>query len=337
MPTKEDTDLDHSTPYEDLTPDVILAAIDSAGWRTSGSLLALNSYENRVYQAGLDEAGFIIAKFYRPERWDTPTILEEHAFSLDLAAADIPVVPPLADAQGQTLHDYRGYRFALFPRRGGRAPSLDDSEHLRWLGRMMGRLHALGASRRFEHRPALTLERFGRTPVAEILASEFIPDAIRHNFALAANTLLEQLEASFEAIGPWRNLRLHGDCHPGNILWTEQGPHFVDLDDCLSGPAMQDIWMLLSGSPEEMSRQLQVFLEGYRQFFDFDPVELHLIEPLRALRLLHYNAWLARRWSDPAFPQAFPWFASPRYWEDQMLDLRLQAERMQAPVLNLTL
>ncbi len=322
---------DKSLPYADLTPDVILDAVDAYDYRTSGSLLALNSYENRVYQIGLEDGGFIIAKFYRPGRWKDETILEEHDFSLELAAAEIPVVAPLADAHQDTLHCYQGYRFALFPRRGGRSPELDDPEHLRQLGRFLGRIHALGNSRRFAYRPRLSTQYFGREALDYLLANDFIPAEIEHNYRLAAEDVLTQIENSWQALLPLRELRLHGDCHPGNILWTDTGPHFVDLDDCLSGPAIQDLWMLLSGDQEQMSIQMRQILEGYTTFFDFDPLELQLIEPLRALRMLHYSAWLARRWQDPAFPYAFPWFNTPRYWEDQLYSLREQSERLSMP------
>ena len=328
--------MDHNTPYSDLTPDLILDAIDQAGFSTSGSLLAMNSYENRVYQVGLVDGRFLVAKFYRPGRWDDATIQEEHDFTLELAAEEIPVVAPFTDDAGQTLHHYQGYRFALYPRHGGRAPELDDPEHLRWLGRMLGRIHAIGSSRLFQHRQTLNIKSFGHDAVRFLLEREFIPVELVHNYQLAADTVLQLVENAFEVTGPYRRLRLHGDCHPGNILWTDAGPHFVDLDDCLNGPAVQDLWMLLSGNPDEMLQQLKFLLEGYNTFFDFDPLELYLLEALRALRLLHYSAWLARRWHDPAFPLAFPWFNTPRYWEDQLNTLREQAERMQLPVLSLS-
>jgi len=328
--------LDHNTPYADLTPDLILDAIDQTGFPTSGSLLALNSYENRVYQVGMMDGSFLVAKFYRPGRWDDATIQEEHDFSLELAAEEIPVVAPLSDDTGQTLRHYDGYRFALYPRHGGRAPELDDPEHLRWLGRTLGRIHAIGSSTLFQHRPTINIQIFGHDAVQFLLQREFIPAELVHNYQLAADTVLQLVENAFEVTGPYRRLRLHGDCHPGNILWTEAGPHFVDLDDCLNGPAVQDLWMLLSGNRNDMVRQLKFLLEGYNTFFDFDPLELHLLEALRALRLLNYSAWLARRWHDPAFPQAFPWFNTPRYWEDQLATLREQAERLQSPPLALS-
>ncbi len=328
--------MDHNTPYADLTPDLILDAIDQTGFPTSGSLLALNSYENRVYQVGMMDGSFLVAKFYRPGRWDDATIQEEHDFTLELATEEIPVVAPLTDDIGQTLRHYEGYRFALYPRHGGRAPELDDPEHLRWLGRTLGRIHAIGSSRPFQHRPTLNIQTFGLDAVEFLLQREFIPAELVHNYQLAADTVLQLAENAFEVVGPYRRLRLHGDCHPGNILWTEAGPHFVDLDDCLNGPAVQDFWMLLSGNQNDMVRQLKFLLEGYNTFFDFDPLELYLLEALRALRLLNYSAWLARRWHDPAFPLAFPWFNTPRYWEDQLNTLREQAERLHSPPLTLS-
>ncbi len=327
--------MNHTTPYADLTPDRILTAIEQAGYVTSGSLLALNSYENRVYQVGMEEGGFLVAKFYRPARWDDATILEEHEFALELASHDIPVVAPLPDAAGQTLRHYQDYRFALYPRRGGRAPELDDPEHLRWLGRILGRLHSVGAAHLFRHRPSLNIQSFGHDAVTFVLEQGFVPTELAHNYRQACEVLLEQISAQFEMIGPYRRLRLHGDCHPGNILWTDSGPHFVDLDDCMNGPAIQDLWMLLSGDRTDMRRQLDLLLEGYCTFFDFDPGEVILIESLRALRILHYSAWLARRWHDPAFPHAFPWFNTPRYWEDQLNTLREQAERLDSPSISL--
>jgi Ser/Thr protein kinase RdoA (MazF antagonist) len=326
--------LDHDTPYANLTPNVVLDAVEAAGFAVNGSLLALNSYENRVYQVGLNNGHFLVAKFYRPGRWDSATIQEEHDFSLELAAAEIPVIAPLANQTGETLHHHVGYAYAIYPRQGGRPPELDDPEHLRWLGRFLGRIHAVGVSHHFEHRPTLTLQRFGWDALSLLLGSDMIPVELEHNYRLAAETLLQEVENRFSAVGPCRQLRLHGDCHPGNILWTDSGPHFVDLDDCMTGPAIQDLWMLLSGERQDMQRQLGLLLEGYEAFFDFDPLELQLIEPLRALRLLHYSAWLAARWHDPAFPLAFPWFNTPRYWEDQLHTLREQIERLIEPALE---
>ncbi|MCW9025116.1 MAG: serine/threonine protein kinase [Gammaproteobacteria bacterium] len=332
--------MDHeSPPYADLTPDIILDAVDSCGYQTTGSLLALNSYENRVYQIGIEnhegQADFVIAKFYRLGRWDDATIGEEHDFAIELQNAEIPMVAPLANTEGQTLHHYQSCRFALFPRRGGHAPELDDPETLRQLGRFLGRIHAVGASQYFMSRPRLTPQRFGHEALQFLLDHDFIPAEILHNYKISAEAVLEQVDATWDALGPLRQIRLHGDCHPGNILWTDKGPHFVDLDDCLTGPAIQDLWMLLSGDQSNMGLQMRLILEGYETFFEFDPLELQLIESLRSLRILHYSAWLARRWHDPAFPLAFPWFNSPRYWEEQLYTLREQQERLLLPALQI--
>ncbi|MGD8811140.1 MAG: serine/threonine protein kinase [Thioalkalispiraceae bacterium] len=320
-------------PYDNLTPDLILDAIESVGLGVSGSLFPLNSYENRVYQVGLNTGNDIISKFYRPGRWSNEAILEEHRFSRELADNEIPVVAPL-EIDGKTLFDFEGYRFAVFEKRGGRSPELENPDHLRWLGRFLGRIHAVGRSQFFQHRPRLTPQRLGNTSVSFLLDSGFIPDYLQHNYRVAAEAILEVVSNHFEACLP-RYLRIHGDCHPGNILWTDDGPHFVDLDDTCMGPAIQDLWMLLSGDRQQMETQLRTLLEGYHTFSDFDEAELILIEPLRALRQLHYSAWLARRWNDPAFPMHFPWFNTPRYWEEHLNDLRECQERLAAPELRI--
>ena len=330
MPDRDTTGLH---PYENLTPDCILDALEEVGFKPSGSLLALNSYENRVYQVALEDDSFVIAKFYRPARWSDDAILEEHAFSQELTQHEIPIVAPL-DIKGKTLFEFNHFRFAVFPRQGGRTPELEQPETLKQLGRFLGRLHAVGARQPFADRPRLTVHNFGYDSLTFLLQNDFISPEVRTNYQQAAEEALDLVSNQFEAVLP-RNIRLHGDCHPGNLLWTDNGPHFVDLDDCRMGPAVQDLWMLLSGSNDEMSLQFRSILEGYETFFEFDLAELTLIEALRTLRLLHYSAWLARRWDDPAFPQHFPWFDSPRYWEDQMITLREQIERLQAPALTL--
>lgn len=318
-------------PYNNLTPDLILDAMESIGLEVTGSLFALNSYENRVYQVGLTSGGDIISKFYRPARWTNEAILEEHDFSQELAENEIPVVAPI-QIEGKSLFVFGGYRFAIFEKRGGRSPELDNPEHLRWLGRFLGRIHAVGRSQIFQHRPRLTPQRLGNESVSFLLSDGLIPDYLQHNYQVAAEAILEVVNNQFEACLP-HNIRLHGDCHPGNILWTDKGPHFVDLDDCMMGPAIQDLWMLLSGDQQQMEQQFHTILEGYTTFSDFDPAELSLIEPLRALRQLHYSAWLARRWNDPAFPLNFPWFNTPRYWEEHINDLREIQERLElAPI-----
>lgn len=326
-----------SHPYDQLTPDCILDALESAGFQPTGSLFALNSYENRVYQIALEDhqgtSRYVIAKFYRPERWSDAAILEEHAFALELAAADIPVVAPM-QINDKTLFVFNHFRYAIFPRQGGRTPELEQPETLKQLGRFLGRLHAVGARQPFKERPRLTVQNFGHESLAFLIENEFISPDVRSNYQHAAEEALQRTEQAFAAIEP-RNIRLHGDCHPGNMLWTDKGPHFVDLDDCRSGPAIQDLWMMLSGSADEMVMQFRHILEGYETFYEFDLAELALIEPLRTIRLIHYSAWLARRWHDPAFPQHFPWFDSPRYWEDQMVTLREQIERLQMPTLKL--
>lgn len=315
------------TPYYRLDPNAVLQAIESIGLVSDGCLLALNSYENRVYQVGIDDQAPIVAKFYRPGRWSDEQILEEHGFTAELEQAEIPVVGPTA-VNGRTLHEHDGFRFAVFPRRGGRAPELEDRDALVWLGRFLGRIHSVGRAGDFVSRPALSIERFGVESIKTINEGNWLPMHLVSSFNSLADDLLMQIRACYERAGAVRNIRLHGDCHPGNILWRD-GPIFVDMDDCQSGPAVQDLWMLLSGSHEEMSAQLGHVLEGYRQFCDFSYAELNLIEALRTLRMLHHAAWLARRWEDPAFPIAFPWFGEPRYWEDLVLGLREQLGAMQ--------
>jgi Ser/Thr protein kinase RdoA (MazF antagonist) len=321
-----------SHPYSALLPDLILDAIDAQGYRTSGSMLALNSYENRVYQIGLESGQFLVAKFYRPGRWSDAAIREEHAFAAELAAVEVPVVAPLVAASGETLHTYHDFRFALFERRGGHWPELDDPDTQYRLGQFLGRIHAMGATRPFAHRPAITPASFGEESLAFLLQGGFLPREHERQYRDLAEGVLAEVRQRFAAT-PYTPIRLHGDFHPGNILWTDRGAHLVDLDDCRSGPAVQDLWMLLSGERAQMNGQLSELLAGYEEFYDFNHRELALIESLRTLRLLHYAAWLARRWDDPAFPQAFPWFNTVSYWEEQILTLREQQLRLAQPTL----
>ncbi len=313
-----------SVPYEGLSPDTVLAAIESLGARCDGRLLALNSYENRVYQIGCEDAPTLVAKFYRPGRWEDAAILEEHAFALELAGHELPVVAPLV-IHGHTLHHHAGYRFAVYPRMGGRMPDLDMHGHRLQMGRFLGRMHAVGRVRTFAHRPVLDVESYGRASLRTILErDELLPAHVAEAYRSVASDALKRVDAAWARAEPLTRIRLHGDCHAGNVLWTESGPHFVDLDDTVMGPAVQDLWMLLAGDRAEMSVQMAQVLEGYTAFCSFDGRELHLIEALRTLRMIHHSAWLARRWHDPAFPMAFPWFAETRYWEDQVLALREQ-------------
>lgn len=320
-------------PYYQLGPDQVIQAVESLGLLCDGRLLALNSYENRVYQVGLDEGAPLIAKFYRPARWRDEQILEEHEFALQLAAQEIPLVPPMV-INGETLHHFEGFRFALFERRGGHAPELGDRDTRLWLGRFMGRIHAVGASQSFKHRPALTPERFGQESIDSIKAGRWLPAHLDTAFDSLARDLMTAINAAWTRAGAFKPIRLHGDCHVGNVLWRD-GPFFVDLDDCQSGPAVQDLWMFLSGETPEMAIQMKDLLEGYKEFCVFDQRQLQLIEALRTLRMLHHAAWLGRRWEDPAFPQAFPWFGEGRYWEDLILGLREQQARLQEPAMEL--
>lgn len=321
-------------PYKTLTPDVILDAAEAAGIRTDGRFIALNSYENRVYQIGVDQGRPIVAKFYRPNRWSDDAILEEHAFAWELAEREIPVVPPLNGPGGSTLHHHAGFRYAIYPRQGGRWPELDDLDNLLWLGRFIGRIHAVGAVTSFKHRPTLTIENHGEQSREYLLAHGFIPRELVPAYESVARDLLARVRTAFDTAGAVRAIRLHGDCHPGNILWTDQGPHFVDLDDCRMGPAVQDLWMLLSGERQDRLAQVAELLEGYVEFADFDSREVQLVEALRSLRMMHYAAWLARRWHDPAFPLAFPWFNTQRYWQDHVLALREQLSALDEPALT---
>jgi Ser/Thr protein kinase RdoA (MazF antagonist) len=319
-------------PFSGLTPDFIMNALESVGMRSDGRLLALNSYENRVYQVGMEQGPPLVAKFYRPARWSDAAILEEHAFVQALAEAEIPVVPALGIGSG-TLHHYEGFRFALFPRQGGRAPELCDPGTLEWMGRFIGRIHAIGATAKFTGRLTLDIASFGEEPRDYLLAHGFIPPDLEPAWRSVVSQALDGVRRCFERAGDVASLRLHGDCHPGNVLWTDDGPHFVDFDDSRMGPAIQDLWMLLSGERADMVRQMADLLAGYEDFYDFDPRELHLVEALRTLRLIHYAGWLARRWDDPAFPMAFPWFNTQHYWQDRILELREQIALMDEPPL----
>jgi Ser/Thr protein kinase RdoA (MazF antagonist) len=317
-------------PYSALTPDVVVSAVEALGHRCDGRILALNSYENRVYQVGREESTPVVVKFYRPERWVDAAILEEHEFALELAHAEIPVIAPDLHA-GRSLFRHEGFRYAVYPRAGGRWPELDTRDDRQWMGRFLARIHAIGRTRGFHHRPRLDWRVLGQETAGYLLDSGWIPSHLEVAYESLAEDVLSLVEQRFEEASPLRTLRLHGDCHPGNVLWTEQGPHFVDLDDCVTGPAIQDLWMLLSGRPEEMRAQLDDIVAGYQEFADFDSHETALIEPLRTLRIMHYAGWLARRWDDPAFPRAFPWFQEPKYWEQHVLNLREQVSAMAEP------
>jgi len=325
--------MDQQHDFACLGPDEVLTAVEGLGYRCDGRLLALNSYENRVYQIGIEDSAPIVAKFYRPGRWSDEAILEEHRFTEELSDFELPVVVPLKQADGRTLNYAGTQRFALFPRRGGRAPALDDPLQLEQLGRLLARLHNVGAVQRFEQRPTLDVDSFGVDSYQYLLEQGFIPQALEIAYRTLAEDLIGQIRECYCRAGDIRLIRLHGDCHAGNILWTDAGPHIVDFDDARNGPAIQDLWMFLSGDREYMTARLGDLLTGYSEFRDFEPQELHLVEALRTLRMMHYAAWLARRWSDPAFPQAFPWFNTARYWDDHLLSLREQAALLNEPPL----
>ncbi len=325
----------NTTPFATLTPDSLLDALESIGLAPDGRLLALNSYENRVYQVFIEDGAPCVVKFYRAGRWPDAAILEEHEFSTELAARELPVVAPLC-ISGRTLHVHGDLRFAVFPRQGGRAPEFDSGQTLEWMGRFMGRIHAVGALKPFVHRPEINIHSFGEEPRDFLRRGGFLPQELAEVYFGVVDQALEGVRRCYERAGTVSSLRLHGDCHAGNVLWVEGeggGPFFVDFDDSRMGPAIQDLWMLLSGERADQVRQLADVLAGYEDFFDFDARELHLIEALRTLRLIHYAGWLARRWDDPAFPAAFPWFNSQRYWQDRILELREQIALMDEPPL----
>jgi len=320
-----------SHPYSTLTPDAVLDAIASAGLRPDGRMLGLNSYENRVYQVWLEEAEggneAVVVKFYRPGRWTETQIDEEHDFARELAGREIPVIAPTHKGH------FGGFIFAAYPRRGGRTPDLDNAKTLEWIGRFIARIHAVGAVKPFKARETLSVETFGHAQRKWLLEHALIPAELLEAWKAVTEQALFSIERSFERAGSTKSIRLHGDCHPGNILWTDAGPHFVDLDDARMGPAVQDLWMLLSGDRASQTQQLSAVLRGYRDFAELDPRELNLLEALRTLRLINYSAWIARRWDDPAFPAAFPWFNTQRYWQDRILELREQIALMdEAPL-----
>jgi Ser/Thr protein kinase RdoA (MazF antagonist) len=323
------TETDESTlAYIGLQPNDILGALEDLGFRCDGRFLTLNSYENRVYQIGIEDDKPVVAKFYRPGRWTDSAILEEHAFSIELADKEIPVVPPLS-INGETLHHLDNFRISISPCRGGRSPDLDNKDLMKQLGRLVARIHLVGESSEFSHRPRLDIESYGYNSVDYLLDNDFIPDEMIDVYEGIAEHLFDGIHACFDRAGGVREIRLHGDFHPGNVLVNGEQLHIVDLDDARTGPAIQDLWMFLSGDREEQTPQLATMLEGYLEFRSFDPRELHLLEALRTLRIMHYAAWLARRWEDPAFKIAFPWFDSRRYWDEHILSLREQAALMQ--------
>ena len=326
--------MDATHAYQNLTPNDILNAIDATGLRCSGHVFALNSYENRVYEIGIEDDRPVIAKFYRPGRWSDSAILEEHRFVLELAEYEIPVIAPLRRDQGTTLFHTGSHRFALYPRTGGRPPEPDDPEQLLQLGRCIARVHNVGSVEPFQHRPVIDIETFAVNPRRYLLENGFIPADIRDAYTSTSEAIINRLAVIFENTEGIQHLRLHGDCHIGNILLNEGTPFLVDFDDARMGPAIQDLWMMLSGDRAYMTARLHDLMEGYSQFREFDPRELNLIEPLRTLRMIHYAGWLAQRWDDPAFPLAFPWFNTQHYWQDHVLNLREQAAMLDEPPLE---
>ncbi|HEY3307757.1 MAG TPA: serine/threonine protein kinase [Desulfuromonadaceae bacterium] len=321
-------------PYQSLTPDLIMDAIESQGFRCDCRTFALNSYENRVYQVGIEDGQPLIAKFYRPERWEDEQIIDEHLFCFELAEHELPVVAPWRNRAGESLFRHGIFRFSLYPRQGGHAPEFDNLDNLLILGRMLGRIHRIGAVQPFVHRPPLTSQTFGY-PSTTLISKRFIPEEYRASYEAVTSQLLELIEKIMAAAGSIRYIRVHGDCHAGNILWRDNAPHFVDFDDARMAPAIQDLWMMLSGERQRQISQLDALIEGYSEFYEFNPAELQLIEVLRTLRMLHYSAWLAARWKDPVFPKTFPWFNTVRYWGEHILELREQLSALAEPPLEL--
>jgi len=311
--------------FQNLSPDEILDAVESQDLLCDGSLLALNSYENRVYQIGIEAQQPIIAKFYRPSRWDNAAIQEEHDFSRELQADELPVVAPLYNASNQSIHQHGEFRFSLYPRVGGRTPELDNPDQLEVIGRFLARIHLHGAQADFAHRPEIDIKTYGITPSQYLLEEQKLPSGVESAYRSLIDDLLTKISDHFSAAGTVQSLRIHGDCHPGNILYRDSIPHIVDFDDARMGPAIQDLWMYLSGDRQYQTARLLDILDGYTQFRDFNPRELHLVEALRTLRMIHYAAWLAKRAEDPAFQLAFPWFYTARYWDDHILALKEQS------------
>lgn len=322
-------------PYSRLTPEKVLAAVESLNYKTDARIFALNSYENRVYQIGLLDAPPIIVKFYRPDRWNNQQILEEHAYTHELSDLEIPVVAPLQFSEHGTLLQFDGFQFAVFPQLIGRPPELDNLDNLLVMGRFVARIHAVGATKHFLYRIELSIEKLAIDSRRYLLANDFIPLDLIAAYESLSQDLIEKIVARFDAHGEIQTLRIHGDCHLGNVLWKDDTPNFVDFDDTMTGPAMQDLWMMLSGDRNQRQAQLLEIVEGYNEFYDFRASELELIESLRTLRIMHYSAWLAKRWQDPAFPQSFPWFNTERYWAEHILELREQMSALDEPLLQL--
>lgn len=325
--------------FTNLTPELILDAIESLGVEVTSGLLALNSYENRVYQFAIENNTRMVAKFYRPNRWTNEQIQEEHDFAFELNDLELPIVAPLKFlTTGQrltSLHEFKGYRFALFPSVGGREFEVDNLEQLEWMGRLIGRIHASSAKKPFKYRLRINTEEYLDESESILRESPLLPNHLSVAFFAILTPVIECTKVLFNQHNKHtQHIRLHGDCHPGNILWRN-GPSVVDLDDCRSGPAIQDLWMMLSGDITQQQIQLETLIEAYEEFNAFDLAELNLIEPLRAMRMVHYMAWLCRRFEDPAFPRAFPWFTEDKYWENQILSLKEQLADLQQPSIKI--
>jgi Ser/Thr protein kinase RdoA (MazF antagonist) len=328
------TNPDSVHPFSRLDPSYVADAVESCGYITDGRIFALNSYENRVYQIGIEESEPLIGKFYRPDRWTKAQIQEEHDFCFELCEDELPVVAPLVNKAKESIFEYGDFMFSLFPRKGGRAPELDNPDNLVVLGRFLARIHNVGAAKPFIHRPEITPQNYGHESVAYVSAS-FIPGHLQEAYDTLTRDLLGYIDQVFADSHNIKRLRVHGDCHIGNMLWRDDAPHFIDFDDCRTAPAIQDLFMLLSGSREEQRSQMVDILDGYQEFADFDKKELRLIESFRTLRMLHFSAWLARRWDDPAFPMGFPWFNTSRYWEEHILTLREQLAELHEPTIEI--
>ncbi|WP_370216583.1 serine/threonine protein kinase [Neptunomonas phycophila] len=325
---------DNKQPFYELKPNTVIDAVESIGYLSDGRIMALNSYENRVYQVGIDESEPLIAKFYRPQRWTDEQIGEEHRFMAQLVEQDLSVVAPIKSDTGQTLFSYDDYRFSIFVRKGGRAPELEDPEHLFQLGNTLGRIHLAGQAEPFKHRPTLDIQSYG-IDSTDFISRELIPASLKAAYDSLTSDLLREIDTAFKRAGDVVYQRVHGDCHGGNILWRDDMPHFVDFDDARMAPAIQDLWMLLTGDRHQQELQLGEVIDGYNEFASFNPRELHLVEALRTLRMMNYAAWIGRRWEDPAFPMSFPWFNTERYWGEHLLELKEQFAKLQEPVLKL--